>query len=58
MQAKNDVHGGQKSTEVKYSELCSMATKTWSEESPIQVKDDDLHGGQKSTEFKILNNAL
>ena len=49
MQAMNDdLHGCQRSSEVKYGKLCAMA------ELLMQVKndDDDLHEGQRSTEVK------
>ena len=56
MQVKNDddLHGGQRSSEVKCGKVCATATifgqkSCWS----MQVKnDDDLHGGQRSTEVK------
>ena len=48
----DDLHGGQRSSEVKCDKLCSTA-KTWSEESLMEVyDDDDLHGGQRSSEVK------
>ena len=52
MQVKNDddLHGGQRSSEVKCGKLCYQ---TWSEEQLTQVKDDcNLHGGQRPTEVK------
>ena len=55
MQAKNDndLHGGQRSSEVKYN-MCH-GYHIWSKELLMQVKndnDDDLHGGQRSSEVK------
>ena len=54
MQAKNDndLHGGQKSSEVKYN-MCH-GYHIWAKELLMQVKndDDDLHGGQRSSEVK------
>ena len=55
IQAKNDddLHGGQRSSEVKCGNICAMATIIWSKELLMQVKnDDDLHGGQRSSEVK------
>ena len=59
MQAKNDNDfcGGQRSTEVKYSKQCSVATKLGQKRSKDllrQVKndDDDLCRGQRSTNVK------
>ena len=54
MQAKNDddLDGGQRSSEVKYSNMCH-GNHIWSKELLMQVKnDDDLHGGQRSSEVK------
>ena len=49
----DDLHEGQRSSEVKCDKLCSMATKLGSKESLMQVyDDDDLHGGQRSSEVK------
>ena len=45
----DDLHGGQRSSEVKCGKLCSMATKASSYDS------DDLHRGQRSTEVKCVN---
>ena len=54
MQANNDddLHGGQRSSEVKYN-MCH-GYHIWSKELLMQVKndDDDLHGGQRSSEAK------
>ena len=54
MQAKNDndLHGGQRSSEVKYN-MCH-GYHIWSTELLMQVQndDDDLHGGQRSSEVK------
>ena len=55
MQAENDddLEGGQRSSEVKWGNICAMATIIWSKELLMQVKnDDDLHGGQRSSEVK------
>ena len=54
MQAKNDddLHGGQRSSEVKCGNICTVAT-IMSKELLMQVKnDDDLHGCQRSSEVK------
>ena len=54
MHAKNDddLHGGQRSSEVKYGNMCH-GYHIWSKELLMQVKnDDDLHGGQRSSEVK------
>ena len=54
MHAKNDdddLHGGQRSSEVKYGNMCHGYF--WPKELLMQVKnDDDLHGGQRSSEVK------
>ena len=53
-----DLHGGQRSSEVKYGKLCAMAI-IYSKDPQMQAKnDDDLHGGQRSTEVKRIENAL
>ena len=55
MQVNNDddLHGGQRSSEVKCGKVCATATIFGSKELLMQVKnDDDLHGGQRSTEVK------
>ena len=55
MQVKNDddLHRGQRSSEVKWCKLCDMATIFGKKELVMQVKnDDDLHGGQRSSEVK------
>ena len=54
MQAKNDddLHGGQRSSEVKYGNMCH-GYHIWSKELLMQVKnEDDLHRGQRSSEVK------
>ena len=54
MQAKNDddLHGGHRSSEVKYNIMCH-GYHIWSKELLMLVKnDDDLHGGQRSSEVK------
>ena len=48
----DDLHGGQRSYGVKYSKLCSMATKLG---QMISYDNDDLHRGQRSTEVKCVN---
>ena len=54
MQAKNDndLHGGQRSSEVKYNMYHGY--HIWSKELLMQVKsdDDDFHGGQRASEVK------
>ena len=56
MQAKNDddLCWGQRSTEVKYSKQCSVATKLGQKSRwcKFRMTIDDLHGGQRSTEVK------
>ena len=55
MQAKNDddLHRGQRSSEVKRGKLYAMATIFGQKESLMQaMNDDDLHEGQRSTEVK------
>ena len=55
MQAKNDddLDGGQRSSDVKWGELCAMATIFGSKEVLMQAEnDDDLDGGQRSSEVK------
>ena len=44
MMMSYDLHGGQRSTEVKYRKLCSMATKLGQK---ITDFVDDLHRGQR-----------
>ena len=55
MHAKNDdddLDGGQRSSEVKYGNMCH-GCHIWSKGLLMQVKnDDDLHGGQRSSEVK------
>ena len=54
MQAENDddLDGGQRSSEVKYGNMCH-GYHIWSKELLMQVKnDDDLQGGQRSSEVK------
>ena len=52
MPAENDddLHGGQRSSEVKYGKIMCHGYHIWSKELLMQVKndDDDLHGGQRS----------
>ena len=53
MQAENDdLDGGQRSSEVKWGNMC-LGYHIWSKELLMQVKNgDDLHGGQRSSEVK------
>ena len=54
MQAEidDDLHGGQRSSEVKWGKLC-YGYHVWSKELLMQVKNNnDLHGGQRSSEVK------
>ena len=49
----DDLHEGQRSSEVKCGKRCTLATKLGQEESLMQVDDgDDLHEGQRSSEVK------
>ena len=55
MQAMNDddLHGGQRSSEVKYGNIMCHGYHIWSKELLMQVwNDDDLRGGQRSSEVK------
>ena len=55
IQAKNDddLDGGQRSSEVKWGKLCTMATIFGPKEVLMQAEnDDDLDGGQRSSEVK------
>ena len=54
MQAKNDddLHGGQRSSEVKYGNLCSRLPYLVKRIANAIKNDDDLHGGQRSSEVK------
>ena len=55
IQAKNDgdLHGGQRSSEVKYGNIIFHGYHIWSKELLMQGKnDDDLHEGQRSSEVK------
>ena len=49
----DDLHEGQKSSEVKCGKRCTLVTKLGQKESLMQVYDgDDLHEGQRSSEVK------
>ena len=49
----DDLHEGQRSSEVKCCKRCTLVTKLGQKESPMQVYDgDDLHEGQRSSEVK------
>ena len=48
----DDLHRGQRSSEVKSSKLCAMVTKLGQQ---ITDDNDDLHRGQRSTEVKCGN---
>ena len=49
----DDLHEGQRSSEVKCGKRCTLVTKLGQKESLMQVDDgDDLHGGQRSSEVK------
>ena len=49
----DDLHEGQRSSEVKYGNIMCHGYHIWSKELLMQVKnDDDLHGGQRSSEVK------
>ena len=49
----DDLHEGQRSSEVKCGELCTMVTKLGQKESLMQVYDgDDFHESQRSSEVK------
>ena len=52
----DDLHEGQRSSEVKCGKRCTLVTKLGQKESLMQVYDgDDLHGGQRSN---VVNFAL
>ena len=56
MQVKNngDLHGGQRSSEVKCGKLC-YGYHIWSKEPLMLLKNDgDLQGGQRSSEVKCF----
>ena len=49
----DDLHGGQRSSEVKCGKRCTLDTKLGQKESLMQVYDgDDLHEGQRLPEVK------
>ena len=49
----DDLHEGQRSSEVKCGERCTLVTTLGQKESLMQVYDgDDLHEGQRSSEVK------
>ena len=49
----DDLHEGQRSSEVKCGKRCTLVTKLGQKESLMQVYDgDDLHEGQRSSEVK------
>ena len=49
----DDLHEGQRSSEVKCGKHCTLVTKLGQKESLMQVYDgDDLHEGQRSSEVK------
>ena len=49
----DDLHEGQRSSDVKCGKLCTMGTKLGQKESLMQVCDgDDLHESQRSSEVK------
>ena len=51
----DDLHGGQRSSEVKCGKRCTLVTKLGQKESLMQVYDgDDLHEGQRSPEVKCV----
>ena len=55
MQAENDddLDGGQRSSEVKWSKLCAYGYHIWSKEALMHAEnDDDLDEGQRSSEVK------
>ena len=55
----DDLHGGQRSSEVKCGKLCAMATKLGQKNPWCKFNDDDdLHGGQRSSEVKCGNYVL
>ena len=56
----DDLHEGQRSSEVECGKRCTLVTKLGQKESLMQVHDgDDLHEGQRSSEVKsVVNFAL
>ena len=49
----DDLHEGQRSSEVECGKRCTLVTKLGQKESLMQVYDgDDLHEGQRSSEVK------
>ena len=55
MQDKNDddLHGSQRSSEVKCGNIMCQGYHIWAKELLMQFKNDDgLHGGQRSSEVK------
>ena len=49
----DDLHEGQRSSEVKCGKRCTLVTKLGQKESLMQVYDGgDLHEGQRSSEVK------
>ena len=49
----DDLHEGQRSSEVECDKRCTLVTKLGQKESLMQVYDgDDLHEGQRSSEVK------
>ena len=47
----DDLHEGQRSSEVECGKRCTLVTKLSQKESLMQVYDgDDLHEGQRSSE--------
>ena len=52
----DDLHEGQRSSEVECGKCCTLVTKLGQKESLMQVYDgDDLHEGQRSN---VVNFAL
>ena len=50
---EDDLHEGQRSSEVECGKRCTLVTKLGQKESLMQVYDgDDLHEGQRSSEVK------
>ena len=55
----DDLHEGQRSSEVECGKRCTLVTKLGQKESLMQVYDgDDLHEGQRSSKVKCVNLAL
>ena len=49
----DDLHEGQRSSEIECGKRCTLVTKLGQKESLMQVYDgDDLHEGQRSSEVK------